>query len=192
MSRLRPGHDLREPCHPARDPRHERAHLVGDGYGLEQTAVVLPPRVDELSVDDGDVEDVQGHARAFDHPGLHGHVGEVVLLEPRCRLHLRHAHASSPALEDIGTHEHALVTERALEERHVAGPREGLLRRLHRTVEVVLPLDEDATGVQRARHVVDVVPDGEAPPRLGRIDGERRTVHLQPEALAALETVGDA
>ena len=180
-----------EAAHPAGDVRHERARLIGDGDLAQQTVVVTASGVDVARVDDGDAEPVQRHAGALRHPALDGDVLEVVLLEPRRRFDLDHPVAAAAALEHVRPDEHTPVPERGLVERDVAGPRERLLGLAQRLAQRRTVADQHAAAVELAGDLADTVARREAALGVGAVDLELRTMHGQPEPLAALQAGRD-
>jgi len=186
------GEDLLEAAHPPRQLGEQRPHLVGHRDLLEQAAVVSPAAVHEVGVDDGDVDDVERQAGAFDRPGLDRDVGQVVLLEAGRRLDLDHAHAAVAALEDVGAHEHAGVAEGRLVQDHVAGARQGGRGLAQRLAERHTLADQRAPRVQIAGHLAEVGSRGEAALHVGRVDLEPRLMDAEPQAARALQPGGDA
>ena len=120
---------------------------------------------------------------------LHGHVGDVVVLHGRGRLHLDEAEAAALALQDVHRHEYAVGAERALVDRRSARV-DGLTGQGHALgVGVVGQLDRDPARHVAPRHLTHVAAPVHHGLRLG-IERELRSlglVHHPPEELVALK-----
>ena len=101
---------------------------VGHVGVRKEAAVVAVPRIDERVVDVGELDALDIESRTARHPGLDRGVGDVGVPHLGRGLHLDHPVAAVVADEDVGAHQDVRAAQRGLEQRDVAGLRQGIGR----------------------------------------------------------------
>ncbi len=196
---MRPDRDVRQRPGEHRQLRRDLARNVeeirlderGDVLAHEELAQI---GVDALGVQVHHFRARDVHAGAPGHPGLDGHVGQVLFLDLGGRLDLDHREPRTLALQDVHGHEHALGKERRL-----IDPLDAARQRVRGRLDllpvlVVGEVDQLAAGRVAARQLAYFAPL--VHDELGRGVGHELRgvglVHLPPELLVALEPRGEA